>query len=171
MAAYVLYLKTGQGVCLLVKYINNQMRHLLSFINIYVDFCHLLYSSFYYIITERNNIFSENETLTTTISWRVTRVLLQQKQVNRQSSSCGRFYVAVLTSDSASLVSRTLRACSQPFQGGLFPSWKERMFSSRLGHRTQFLSWSWVTVLRLELMPHIRQVIFERKFLVWNITF
>lgn len=43
-----LYLKTGQGVCLPVKYINNQMRHLLSFINIYVDFHHLLYSSFYY---------------------------------------------------------------------------------------------------------------------------
>jgi hypothetical protein len=133
----VLYLKTGQGVCLLVKYINNQTRHLLSFINIYVDFCHLLYSSFYYIITERNNIFSENETLTTTmISRRVTRVLLQLKQVNRQSSSCGRFYVAALTSDSASLVSRTLRACSQPFQGGSSLAGKKGCFlpGSGTGH-------------------------------------
>lgn len=163
-----LYLKTGQGVCLPVKYINNQMRHLLSFINIYVDFHHLLYSS----LLQKETMSSQKmrrspprfhgEWQWSFSSW---------SRWNRQSSSCGRFYVAALTSDWASLVSRTLRACSQPFQGGSSLVGKKGCFLLSSG-RTQFLSWSWVIVLRLELMPHIGQVlIFKRKFLVWNITF
>lgn len=43
----------------------------------------IIYCIVLFIITERNNVFSENETLTTTISRRVTMVLLQLKQVEQ----------------------------------------------------------------------------------------
>lgn len=75
-----LYLKTGQGVCLPVKYINSQMRHLLSFINIYVDFHHLLYSS----LLQKETMSSQKMRRSPlTISRRVTMVLLQLKPVEQ----------------------------------------------------------------------------------------